>query len=93
MYEGDTKFNILNCSLRELEDAVTELGDKKFRAAQIFGWLAKGVKDFDDMKNVPAAGWKSGKRKKPSSARCPLSRTRLPHGNTIGRYTRTATQH
>ena len=55
MYEGDTKFNILNCSLRELEDAVTELGDKKFRAAQIFGWLAKGVKDFDDMKNVPAA--------------------------------------
>lgn len=39
----------------ELESAVTELGDKRFRAAQVFGWLAKGVQTFDEMKNVPAA--------------------------------------
>ena len=49
------KENILDYLLNELETAVTELGEKKFRASQIFGWLAKGVKDFDDMKNVPAA--------------------------------------
>lgn len=49
------KENILNYLPEELEAVVTELGDKKFRAAQIFGWLAKGVESFDEMKNVPAA--------------------------------------
>lgn len=55
MTAEEHKKNILNYSLNELEVAVAELGEKKFRAAQIFGWLAKGVKDFDDMTNVPAA--------------------------------------
>ena len=49
MTAEEHKKNILNYSLNELEVAVAELGEKKFRAAQIFGWLAKGVKDFDDM--------------------------------------------
>lgn len=39
----------------ELEAVVAELGEKKFRSAQVFGWLAKGVADFDEMNNVPAA--------------------------------------
>ena len=55
MYYGNTKNNILNYSPEELEAVVAELGDKKFRAAQIIGWLAKGVNSFDDMKNVPAS--------------------------------------
>ena len=46
---------ILNISPAGLEEIVTGLGDKKFRAKQIFGWLAKGVTDFDMMSNVPAA--------------------------------------
>ena len=50
-----SKENILNYLPEELETVITELGEKKFRAAQIFGWLAKGVSSFDDMKNVPAA--------------------------------------
>ncbi|MBO5513561.1 MAG: 23S rRNA (adenine(2503)-C(2))-methyltransferase RlmN [Mogibacterium sp.] len=50
----NTKENILNISQAGLEDIVTGLGDKKFRAKQIFGWLAKGVTDFDMMTNVPA---------------------------------------
>lgn len=45
----------MNISLAGLEDIVTGLGDKKFRAKQIFGWLAKGVTDFDMMTNVPAS--------------------------------------
>lgn len=49
------KDNLLNYNLTDLEAVVLELGDKKFRAPQIFGWLAKGVSDFDEMKNVPAA--------------------------------------
>ena len=51
----DNRNNILNYYPAELENIVTELGDKKFRAAQIFGWLAKGVSDFDEMNNVPGA--------------------------------------
>lgn len=49
------KENILNYLPEELETVITELGEKKFRATQLFGWLAKGVSSFDDMKNVPAA--------------------------------------
>ena len=47
--------NILNMTPEELEKTVIELGEKRFRAGQVFGWLAKGVSYFDDMKNVPAA--------------------------------------
>ncbi len=55
LQNNSCKENILNYLPEELEKAVTELGEKKFRAAQIFGWLSKGVPDFDDMKNVPSA--------------------------------------
>lgn len=55
MRTDESKENILDYLPEELEAAVAELGEKKFRAAQIFGWLAKGIADFDDMKNVPAA--------------------------------------
>ncbi len=38
----------------ELEETVLSHGEKKFRAAQIFGWIhAKGVDTFDGMSNVP----------------------------------------
>ena len=49
----DTVKNIHDCTPEELETLVTELGDKKFRAKQIFGWLAKGASSFDEMTNVP----------------------------------------
>ena len=55
LYESNNKQNILNYSPEELETVIAELGEKKFRASQVFGWLAKGVTCFDDMKNVPAA--------------------------------------
>lgn len=47
------KLNILNYEPSEIAEIVTSLGDKKFRANQIFGWLAKGVTTFDEMSNVP----------------------------------------
>ena len=49
------KKNILNYYPDELEEIIAGLGEKKFRTAQVFGWLAKGSADFDDMKNIPAA--------------------------------------
>lgn len=48
------KKNILDLDLEELQILVKSLGEKKFRSAQIFGWLVKGVESFDEMKNVPA---------------------------------------
>ena len=46
--------NILDLSLTTLGDLTVDLGEKKYRAGQVFGWLAKGVSSFDQMTNVPA---------------------------------------
>ena len=46
--------NLLSLSLNELETIVIEHGDKRFRAKQIFGWLAKGIESINEMTNVPA---------------------------------------
>lgn len=48
------KINILNANPDDLAGIVRSLGDKPFRAKQIFGWLHKGVESFDEMTNVPA---------------------------------------
>ena len=53
MPETASKKNILDFTPEELGAAVTELGGQKFRGAQVFGWLAKGVTDYDEMTNVP----------------------------------------
>ena len=37
----------------ELEEYLVSLGEPKFRAKQLFSWLAKGVDDFDEMRNLP----------------------------------------
>ena len=38
----------------ELEQALEKMGEKNFRAAQLFSWLHKnGVQSFDEMSNIP----------------------------------------
>ena len=54
MQQKELKENILDLLPAQLEQAITGMGEKKFRANQVFGWLAKGVTDFAYMKNVPA---------------------------------------
>ena len=57
--------NILDLNINELAEVVTGLGEKSFRAKQIFGWLGSGAVSFDEMTNVPKrlreglqdAGW------------------------------------
>lgn len=44
---------IRELSPEQITDAILTLGEKKFRAKQIVGWLAKGVESFDEMKNLP----------------------------------------
>lgn len=51
---SDITANILSFSLPELESLVFSMGEKKFRAKQIFGWLARGAASYDEMSNVPA---------------------------------------
>lgn len=47
------KKDILSMSLEELELEMVAIGEKKFRAKQIFQWLhVKLVKDFNEMSNI-----------------------------------------
>ena len=49
------KIDIMGLSLSELEDAVVGIGEKKFRAKQIFQWLhVKRVFDFEKMTDISA---------------------------------------
>lgn len=48
------KKDIRSLSLDELTILINELGEKKFRAGQIYGWLHdKKVSSFEEMTNVP----------------------------------------
>lgn len=44
---------IKSMSYAELEGFILSLGEKKFRAKQVFEWMHKGVRTFDEMKNIP----------------------------------------
>lgn len=47
------KKDILSCKLDELEVALTEMGEKKFRAKQIYEWLhIRRAANFDEMSNI-----------------------------------------
>jgi 23S rRNA (adenine2503-C2)-methyltransferase len=45
--------NLKGLNLAELQMFVEELGEKKYRAAQLYGWLyAKAAQNFDEMTNI-----------------------------------------
>ena len=44
--------DIKSMTLSELELALQEMGEQKFRGKQIFTWIHKGAKSFEDMSNV-----------------------------------------
>ncbi len=37
----------------ELQQFLEQMGQPRFRTGQVFGWLQKGVKTFDEMTNIP----------------------------------------
>jgi 23S rRNA (adenine2503-C2)-methyltransferase len=52
--EGTKKPSIYSLQLPELQQWLTKIGEKPFRASQIFDWLyKKRVKTFDEMSNLP----------------------------------------
>ncbi len=44
--------NIRDFELTELEEEMLNLGEKKYRAKQIFAWLYRGIKSFDEMTDL-----------------------------------------
>lgn len=47
--------DILSMLPEEIEAALADIGEPKYRASQIFRWLGSGVRDFDGMSNLPKA--------------------------------------
>ncbi len=47
------KVALKNMTEDELKEFIVSLGEKAFRGTQIFSWIYKGARTFDDMKNIP----------------------------------------
>ena len=47
--------DILSMLPQEIEGELAALGEPKYRAKQIFDWLSRGERDFDEMTNLPKA--------------------------------------
>ena len=47
--------DIKSMSLTEMTDYFKELGEPAFRARQVFQWLHRGVRSFDEMTNLSRA--------------------------------------
>ena len=54
MNEGKIgKVVLKNLTEEEMVEFILSLGEKKFRAAQVYSWVYKNIRDFDEMKKVP----------------------------------------
>ena len=51
----EEKKDILSLLPEELEVEFVAMGEQKFRAGQVFQWLSRGVRDFDEMSNLSKA--------------------------------------
>jgi 23S rRNA (adenine2503-C2)-methyltransferase len=49
----DEKTDLLDLSLEELHQFLTDIGYEEFRAKQITNWLYRGIRDIDGMTNIP----------------------------------------
>jgi 23S rRNA (adenine2503-C2)-methyltransferase len=47
--------DILSLLPGEIEQELVNMGEPRYRAAQIFTWLHRGVRDFDEMTDLPKA--------------------------------------
>lgn len=49
----DNKTCLKNLTEEEIKEFLKSIGEKAFRGSQIFSWIYKGAKSFDDMNNIP----------------------------------------
>ena len=47
------KKDLKSMTLKELEELIGSLGEKKYRAQQIYPLIAKGLEDIEDVSNIP----------------------------------------
>ena len=45
--------NLRNLLPEELEELLSELGEPRYRAKQVFKWLGRGIGDIDEMSDIP----------------------------------------
>ena len=50
---SQNKVALKNFTEEEMKEFMKTIGEKAFRGTQIFSWLYKGAKTFDDMNNIP----------------------------------------
>ncbi|WP_297136709.1 23S rRNA (adenine(2503)-C(2))-methyltransferase RlmN [Terrisporobacter sp.] len=50
---SENKIALKNFTEDELKEFLKDMGEKPFRGSQIFSWIYKGAKTFDDMENIP----------------------------------------
>ena len=50
---SQNKVALKNFTEEELKEFVKSIGEPAFRGSQIYSWIYKGAKTFDDMKNIP----------------------------------------
>jgi 23S rRNA (adenine2503-C2)-methyltransferase len=50
--DGSEKIYLPDMDLTELEEFLAGLGQKKYRAKQVFGWIARGAVSFDEMTDL-----------------------------------------
>lgn len=49
----ENKKALKNFTEAEMKEFMKEIGEKAFRGTQVYSWIYKGAKAFDDMKNIP----------------------------------------
>ena len=54
--------DLKDLSYAELEELTVKIGEPKYRAKQIFSWLARGVVSFDEMTDISKKRVKSSRR-------------------------------
>lgn len=47
------KVALKNFTEKQLKEFMKTIGEKSFRGSQVFTWIYKGAKSFDDMNNIP----------------------------------------
>ena len=45
--------NLKSLTIEEIQSILKELGQPAFRAKQVFSWLHKGVRSYEEMTNLP----------------------------------------
>ena len=50
---NQNKVALKNFTELEMKEFMKTIGEKPFRGSQIFSWIYKGAKTFDDMNNIP----------------------------------------